>query len=191
MPQRFHSDEELLPPAPFIKRLMAVVYDGLISVAVLLVTTWGYTIVAGYLVGWEKYERMAEEGSIGADPILTFVLFFVLYLFFGYFWTRTGQTLGMQVWRIRIQNLNGISVSWTQALRRYVAAAAIMFVALLGAYYLNAATLFITLPAIVALFYPINGLSLTDRASGSIVATIPKEAKEKKDPKTGKKAKKT
>lgn len=177
MPRRFHSDDELMPPAPFIKRLMSVVYDGLISVAVLLVTTWAYTLVAGSLIGWEKYEQMAEEGSIRADPILTFILFLVLYLFFAYFWTRTGQTLGMQVWRIRIQNLNGVSVSWSQALRRYVAAAAILLIALLAAYYVNEATLFITLPAIVALFYPINGLSLTDRASGSIVAVVPKQAK--------------
>ncbi|MDI9246871.1 RDD family protein [Marinobacter sp. CHS3-4] len=180
MPHRFHSEDELLAPATFIKRLMAVIYDGLISVAVLLVTTWAYTIVAGYIVGWDKYEKMAEEGTIGADPILTFVLFLVLYLFFGYFWTKNGQTLGMQVWRIRIQNLNGVSVSWSQALRRYVAAAAILYAALMGAYFLNAATLFVTVPAIVALFYPINGLSLTDRASGSMVAIVPKEEKTKK-----------
>ncbi len=179
MPQRFHPEDELLAPATFIKRLMAVVYDGLISVAVLLLTTWAYTIVAGYMIGWEKYERMAEEGSIKTDPILTFVLFLVLYLFFGYFWTRNGQTLGMQVWRIRIQNLNGLSVSWSQALRRYVAAASILFAALLGAFYLNTATLFVSIPAIIALFYPINGLSLTDRASGSIVAAVPKEEKKR------------
>lgn len=175
MPRRFHPQDTLLSPAPFIKRLLAVVYDGLISVAVLLVTTWAYTLVAGAVIGWDRYEQMAEEGSIKADPMLTFILFLVLYLFFAYFWTRTGQTLGMQVWRIRIQNLDGISVSWSQALRRYVAAAAILLIALLGAYYLNEATLFATIPAIVALFYPINGLSLTDRASGSIVAVVPKE----------------
>ncbi len=180
MPQRFHSEDELLAPAPFIKRLMAVVYDGLISVAVLLVTTWAYTLVAGTLTGWDKYEQMAEEGKIGSDPILTFILFFVLYLFFAYFWTKNGQTLGMQVWRIRIENVNGLSVSWTQALKRYATASAILFIALLGAYYLNAATLFVTLPAIVALFYPINGLSLTDRASGSMVAMVPKADKKDK-----------
>ena len=177
MPQRFHSADELLPPARFIKRLMAVIYDGLISVAVLLVTSWAYTLVAGTIIGWDKYEKMAEEGAIGSDPALTFVLFLTLYLFFGYFWTRNGQTLGMQAWRIRIENMDGTSVSWSQALRRYAAAAAILFVALLGAYYLNSATLFVTVPAIIALFYPINGLSLTDRASNSMVATIPKESK--------------
>jgi len=179
MPRRFHTAEELLPPAAFIKRLMAVIYDSLISIAVLLVTTWMYTLVAGWLIGWDQYEAMAEAGTLKADPLLTFVLFLALYLFFGYFWTKNGQTLGMQVWRIRIENLDGTSVSWTQALKRYVAAAAILFVALLGAYYLNAATLFVTIPAILALFYPINGLSLTDRASGSIVATVPKETKKK------------
>lgn len=177
MPRRFHSAEELLPPATFIKRILAVVYDGLISIAVLLVTTWAYTLVEGWITGWDEYEQMAEAGTLAADPLLTFVLFLTLYLFFGYFWTRNGQTLGMQVWRIRIQNLDGTAVSWSQALRRYVAAAFILFIALLGAYYLNAATLFVTVPAIIALFYPINGLSLTDRASGSIVATVPKEQK--------------
>ncbi|MEO9811237.1 RDD family protein [Marinobacter alexandrii] len=179
MPRRFHTAEELLPPAAFIKRLMAVIYDSLISIAVLLVTTWMYTLVAGWVTGWDQYEAMAEAGTLKADPLLTFVLFLALYLFFGYFWTKNGQTLGMQVWRIRIENLDGTSVSWTQALKRYVAAAAILFVALLGAYYLNAAALFVTIPAILALFYPINGLSLTDRASGSIVATVPKETKKK------------
>ncbi len=181
MPQRFHSEDELLPPATFTKRLMAVVYDGLISFAVLLIVTWIYMLIAGWFTGWDKYEEMAEAGTLNAGPMLQFVLFFTLYLFFGYFWTRNGQTLGMQAWRIRIQNLNGLSVSWSQALRRYVAAAVILLIASLGAYYLNAATLFITIPAIVALFYPINGMSLTDRASGSIVAAVPKEAK--KEPK--------
>ena len=188
MPQRFHSEDELLAPAPFIKRLLAVVYDGLISVAVLLVTAWAYTLVAGTVTGWDEYEKMAEEGSIGSDPALTFILFFMLYLFFAYFWTKSGQTLGMQVWRIRIENVNGTSVSWTQALLRYVTAAAILFVALLGAYYLNAATLFVTIPAILALFYPINGLSLTDRASKSMVAVVPKTTKKDQAKEKAKKA---
>ena len=50
MPRRFHTAEELLPPAAFIKRLMAVIYDSLISIAVLLVTTWMYTLVAGWVL---------------------------------------------------------------------------------------------------------------------------------------------
>ncbi|MBZ2169912.1 RDD family protein [Marinobacter sp. F4216] len=177
MPRRFHDAEELLPPATLLKRALAVIYDGLISIAVLLVTTWLYTLVAGWFTGWDKYGEMAEAGQISGDPGLTFVLFLTLYLFFAYFWTRLGQTLGMQVWRIRIENLDGTSVTWTQALLRYVTAAGVFLVALLGSYYLSPATLFITIPAMIALFMPINGLSLTDRASNSVVVEVPKPVK--------------
>ncbi|WP_449286723.1 RDD family protein [Marinobacter sp. PE14] len=179
MPRRFHDAEELFPPATALKRALAIIYDGLISIAVLLVATWGYTMVAGWTTGWDRYEQMAEAGQLSGDPGLTFTLFLILYLFFAYFWTRIGQTLGMQVWRIRIENIDGTSVSWSKALRRYVTAAAVIFLTLLGSYYLGAATLFLGIPAIVALFYPINGLSITDRLSGSVVVSVPKEASKK------------
>ena len=179
MPRRFHDAEELFPPATALKRALAIIYDGLISIAVLLVATWGYTMVAGWITGWDRYEQMAEAGQLSGDPGLTFTLFLIHYLFFAYFWTRIGQTLGMQVWRIRIENIDGTSVSWSKALRRYVTAAAVIFLTLLGSYYLGAATLFLGIPAIVALFYPINGLSITDRLSDSVVVSIPKEATKK------------
>ena len=179
MPRRFHDAEELFPPATALKRSLAIIYDGLISIAVLLVATWGYTMVAGWITGWDRYEQMAEAGQLSGDPGLTFTLFLILYLFFAYFWTRIGETLGMQVWRIRIENIDGTSVSWSKALRRYVTAAAVIFLTLLGRYYLGAATLFLGIPAIVALFYPINGLSITDRLSDSVVVSIPKEATKK------------
>ena len=177
MPRRFHDAEELLPPATFIKRLLTIIYDGLICIAVLLVATWIYTMIAGWLTGWDRYQEMAESGTLGGDPLLTFILFLVLYLFFAYFWTRIGQTLGMQVWRVRIENLDGTSVSWTQALIRYVTAAIIVFLSILGAYYLGALTLLLSIPAIIALFYPINGLSLTDRTSNSVVVQVARPEK--------------
>ena len=180
MPRRFHDAEELFPPATLTRRALAIIYDGLISIAVLLVATWVYTMIAGWLTGWEHYEQMAEAGQLSGDPALTFVLFLVLYLFFAYFWTRIGQTLGMQVWRVRIENLDGTSVSWTQALLRYGTAAAVIFIAMLAGYYVGPVTLLLTIPAIIALFLPINGLSITDRTSNSVVVQLPREAKKKK-----------
>ena len=177
MPRRFHDAEELFPPATALKRALAIIYDGLISIAVLLVTTWIYTMITGWIRGWEHMEQMAEAGQLSGDPGLTFLLFLVLYLFFAYFWTHNGQTLGMQVWRIRIENLDGTSVSWSQSLRRYVTASAVIFLVLLGSYYLGAATLFLGIPAIIALFLPVNGLSVTDRFSDSVVVQVPKDNK--------------
>lgn len=174
MPRRFHAADELLPPATFLKRALAVTYDSLISIAVLLVTTWAYTMITGWITGWDRLEQKAEAGQLSGDPGLTFVLFLVMYLFFAYFWTRIGQTLGMQVWRIRIENLDGSNVSWSQALRRYVTAAAVLFTTLLAGYYLSSATLLLSVPVIIALFLPVNGLSLTDKFSNSIVVALPK-----------------
>ncbi|EED35413.1 conserved hypothetical protein [Luminiphilus syltensis NOR5-1B] len=42
----------------------------------------------------------------------------ILILFFGLFWRKSGQTLGMQAWRIRLQPLEGGSVSWLQCVFR-------------------------------------------------------------------------
>lgn len=181
MPRRFHAADELLPPASFIKRSLAIVYDGLISIAVLLVTAGIYTMITGWANGWvtswDAPLQKTETGQLSGDPGLTFVLFLVMYLFFAYFWTRVGQTLGMQVWRIRIENLNGTPVSWSQALRRYVTAAGVLFLALLAGYYLGPATLFLSIPAMIALFYPVNGLSVTDRLSESVVVSVAKKSK--------------
>ena len=71
MPRRFHDAEELFPPATTLKRALAIIYDGLISIAVLLVVTWAYTMVAGWITGWDRYEQMAEAGQLSGDPGLT------------------------------------------------------------------------------------------------------------------------
>lgn len=120
MPRQFHDPEELLEPAPLLRRLLAMVYDGLICIAVAIVVTWGYTMAAAWFIGFDRYMELAESGALNSDPLLTSVLFVMLYLFFAYFWTRSGQTLGMQVWRIRIETLEGRSISLTQALLRFI-----------------------------------------------------------------------
>ncbi|MCH8497393.1 MAG: RDD family protein [Marinobacter sp.] len=120
MPRRFHDEQQELPRASLFRRLMAMLYDGMICVAVLLIATWGYTMLNALVIGFDEYQQILESRTRATDPLLTSILFVVLYLFFAYFWTRTGQTLGMQVWRIRIENTNGTSISWLQALLRFM-----------------------------------------------------------------------
>ena len=120
MARQFHPADELLAPAGLGRRLLAMLYDGLICIAVLIVCTWGYTMLAAWIIGFDEYKALAESGSLNSDPLLTSILFVLLFMFFGYFWTRTGQTLGMQVWRIRIENANGTSIRWPQALFRFL-----------------------------------------------------------------------
>jgi uncharacterized RDD family membrane protein YckC len=43
-------------------------------------------------------------------------------LFYSWFWTHGGQTLGMRVWRIRVVGRDGRKVGWGRAIARFFAA---------------------------------------------------------------------
>jgi uncharacterized RDD family membrane protein YckC len=114
MPKKiFPEENSLITKAPLLRRLTAMLYDTLICAALMLVTTGVYTAISHEFTGQE---------STSGDPLLSSILFITLYLFFGYFWTRSGQTLGMQVWHLRIQNEDSTSISWLQALLRFMMA---------------------------------------------------------------------
>jgi uncharacterized RDD family membrane protein YckC len=49
-------------------------------------------------------------------------LFLVIGAYFIFFWRRTGQTLAMKTWRIRLVPVKGSSISLTQAIFRYLLA---------------------------------------------------------------------
>lgn len=59
-----------------------------------------------------------EAGNIG----FTVYLITIAFLFFGFFWTRSGQTLGLRTWRLRVQQIDGSNITWTQALARFCGA---------------------------------------------------------------------
>ena len=44
------------------------------------------------------------------------------FFFFGWFWTRNGQTLGMRAWRLPIECNDGKPVMWREAFIRYFVA---------------------------------------------------------------------
>lgn len=124
MTRKFPEDPSTLPPAPLFRRLAAMTYDGLLCLALIIVVAGAYTALHQLLInmglwGYDRYARMMEEdGAIGHDPVLFVLLFCTAWAFFGYFWRRTGQTLGMQVWDIRVQNEDGTAISWLQAFMR-------------------------------------------------------------------------
>lgn len=103
-----------------IRRLAAMLYDGLICVALALTLTGLYTLISVKLVGAEAYQAQAAANPGAFDPLLASILFIVLYLFFAYFWLRNGQTLGMQAWHLKVENPDGSRISLQQALLRYL-----------------------------------------------------------------------
>ena len=46
----------------------------------------------------------------------------VSFLFYGWFWTHGGQTLGLRAWKIKVLTLDQKPISWKQSLLRFVTA---------------------------------------------------------------------
>lgn len=111
-------------PAGLGRRLAAIFYDALLCVALLMVTTFIYKLVWMAFVGEARLRQMSESASLDGDPLLSTLLLLAVFAFFAKFWTHAGQTLGMQVWGIRVQNADGTGISLWQALLRFVVAIA-------------------------------------------------------------------
>lgn len=105
----------VLPPAEgeqntpaLIRRLACFVYEGILL--------FGVVMAAGLVYSLATNQRSAHQGQLG----LQVFLFFVFGLYFVWFWSRTGQTLAMQTWQIRLVQRDGQPVSPMRALGRYL-----------------------------------------------------------------------
>ncbi|MGB0721927.1 MAG: RDD family protein [Gammaproteobacteria bacterium] len=100
---------ETTVPATLLRRLGAMIYDGILLIAVL--------IAAGGLVTWVLGDT-PEDG----DPFYFLYLLATGFLFYGLFWTGGGRTLGLQTWKLRIETLDGGPITLRIAAIRYFAA---------------------------------------------------------------------
>lgn len=96
-----------MSPAPLPRRLAAAVYDGLLLLALWMVALL-LDVVLRDLLGLER-----EWHALRA------YVFLIGFVFFGWFWTHGGQTLGMRAWRLRLRRADGHAPRWTSALARY------------------------------------------------------------------------
>ncbi len=89
-----------------MRRIAALVYDGMLLVAVLFMYTLVVSIVRG--------GRAVEPGTLWFQ----LSLIAIVVLFFTWFWAHGGQTLGMRAWRLRIVTADGGAVGWAAAFAR-------------------------------------------------------------------------
>jgi uncharacterized RDD family membrane protein YckC len=118
---------ELTPdrPAGSLRQLGAAVYDGLLILAIFMVVTFVPVALTGHDLSAAQVGPIwhaAHQGLLG--------IFLALY--YGYAWTRRGQTLGMKAWNIRIATASGGPVGWSAALVRLLVAAAFWLLGIAG-----------------------------------------------------------
>lgn len=80
------------PPAPIIRRLFAIVYESLLVTAVSLVA----------LLISVPFTYVFPTTSMVPQVISGLILCLAWGLYFGLSWAKSGQTLPMKVWRIRL-----------------------------------------------------------------------------------------
>jgi len=85
--------------ASLLKQLAAMVYDSLLIFAVLFLAS----AIALVFNHGEAIEH---------NPMFTFYLVFTVFIFYAWFWHKSGQTLGMRVWKIRIIDEYGANPGW-------------------------------------------------------------------------------
>jgi len=106
------------PPlqAGVLRRFGAMLYDGLVVIALLfVVTAMLLPLTGGEAISSERHGVLVEYGYRA-------MLIAIVVIFFGWFWTRRGQTLGMQAWRLMVTREDGLRLTWSDVFKRLSAA---------------------------------------------------------------------
>jgi uncharacterized RDD family membrane protein YckC len=109
MASELEHGAEPIPPGLW-RRFGAMVYDGLLLVAVMFAATAVLLLFTG------------GEAIRPGHGLYAGYLIVVSFGYFGWFWTHGGQTLGMRTWNLRLVGAGDTGASWQQALVRFAGA---------------------------------------------------------------------
>ena len=100
--------------------MAALLYDGFLVAAIWMVLGF----VMQLFVGPDTNQLV--DGVVQTDPVLDAILFLLMLAsgsgFYIWFWVKSGQTLGMIAWRIKLESVEGGLISLQQGLIRYACA---------------------------------------------------------------------
>lgn len=126
MPDHAPQDTAAPPPAPALpRRLAALLYDTLLVLPLVMVAVALAMGLRSALAGGEP--EALHPQLVQVIALVTVAGFFIA------FWRKSGQTLGMQAWRIRLVASDGGRLRVAQLLRRCLGA--LLSAACLGAGY--------------------------------------------------------
>lgn len=100
-------------PSGLLRRLAACLYDFVLLFGILFFLTLFITI------GFEKITGV----PLNEHPLAALhhaIIYLVAFIYFGWFWTHPGQTLGMKAWKLQIISTDGSRITWFQAFLRYI-----------------------------------------------------------------------
>ena len=93
-----------------LRRFGAIIYDTFLLFAVLFFTSLAVVVPFKITIEHTLY------------PAYKVYIYLIAGLFFGWFWTNKGQTLGMRTWHIYVCQNNGKKLTWKHAMWRFILA---------------------------------------------------------------------
>ena len=105
------SDTDLseCPSATLTRQIAAMIYDSLLIFAVLFFAS--------------SVALVFNQGeAIESNLWFKLYLLLVVFTYYAWFWQKSGQTLGMSAWKIRIIDEAGANPGWAQGYRRLACA---------------------------------------------------------------------
>ncbi len=120
-----NNQPEHFPRAGFRRRFASWVYDVLIAIAVYMFAGAISFLLFNILI---KFDVIAMQGFEHAIDLQRSSLLYsaLIYgwniawvsFFFVFFWAKSGQTLGMKAWKLRLQNQDGTRINKVTGLKR-------------------------------------------------------------------------
>jgi uncharacterized RDD family membrane protein YckC len=168
-------------------RVVAILYDGMLVLALLFLVGTVLTVL-GTLMTMETGSQSSQAQSLPTwyqNVVMTPSFVLTLVAFYGIFWRRGGQTLGMQTWRLKTVNNAGHLLTWGQSFKRILAACLMPLLfgiigSLIGgsrAVLLTGAFFGLMFNYVFCLFNR-RGLAVQDMLSNTITLKMPKVAHE-------------
>lgn len=144
MPDNATSSET----APFIARIASMIYETLLVVAVVFVASFLVMPIVGEMqADWQRH-------------LFQFYILGVLFAYFSAFWLRSGQTLAMKTWRIRLVREDGGRPTLRQAAIRFAVAVPGLLLAGIG---------------LAWAFFDADRQFLHDRVAGTRLVRVPRK----------------
>jgi uncharacterized RDD family membrane protein YckC len=98
-------------PASLTLVLAAALYDCLLSAGILFIAT-ALAVLAN-----------SGQAIASGEALFKLYLFAAGFPYFAWCWTRSGQTLGMKTWKLKLQRCDGTPIRMHDAALRYLGAA--------------------------------------------------------------------
>ncbi|WP_201534570.1 RDD family protein [Psychrobacter ciconiae] len=168
-----------------LARLVAIVYDGMLILALLFLVGTVLTVI-GTLLTMQSGTSANEAQSLPSwyqNLVMTPAFVLTLIGFYGLFWRRGGQTLGMQTWRLKTVNQDGKLLTWGQSVKRILAACLVPAVLAMVGYLIGGSRQILLTSAFLGLIFNYlfclfnqRGLAVQDLLSNSMTLKMPKVA---------------